>query len=86
MLALLPSTLFTIILLLLLLLLLLPGYKVKGHDAAVEAEKVVKISKLPQVRMTKTTIYKYMQTVLHCINNKMQWRLRRWSRSPSCRR
>jgi hypothetical protein len=31
------------------LLLLLPGYKVKGHDAAVEAEKVVKISKLPQV-------------------------------------
>ncbi|WIA40817.1 hypothetical protein OEZ86_004495 [Tetradesmus obliquus] len=38
---------------------LIHGYKVKGHDAAVEAEKVVKISKLPQVLLLAINRYSY---------------------------
>jgi hypothetical protein len=41
------------------------GYKVKGHDAGVEAEKVVKISKLPQVRAVhKLVLFCYVFTCL----------------------
>ncbi|KAF6262817.1 hypothetical protein COO60DRAFT_573899 [Scenedesmus sp. NREL 46B-D3] len=40
---------------------LIHGYKVKGHDAAVEAEKVVKISKLPQVLLLAINRYTYSQ-------------------------